>query len=168
MNRKPSTPAPPTRTGVQNWPAAALWAEGGARLAPHATPYTPQRLIPSQDIVRHTRVSRSLRPGASGTQKLLRAYGDALVCVRQRVSADGMTRMTTVELLVDVAPVRAKIKDRDIVGVQVKATEYTLRSQVRGAGGVWDADHRLWRLSYKAARALGLTARIVPLQIVQP
>jgi hypothetical protein len=166
MIRKFSTPALPTQTGVPTWPDAVPWTEGGARLAPHATPYTPQRLIPSQDIVRDTRVSRSARPGAPGTQKLMRVYGDALVCVRQRVSADGLMRMTTVELLVDVAPVRARIKDRDIVGVRVKATEYTLRSQVRGAGGVWDADHRLWRLSYKAARALGLISRVTPLQPV--
>lgn len=164
MNRKPPSTHQPRTAHLQNAPAETAGTAHlavGAVLGTHTTAYTPQRLLPAEEVVRTTRVTRSLRPGAPGTLKILRVYGDALVCVRQRVSADGATRMTTVELLVEVAPAQPKIKDRDIVGIRVDASEYPLRLQVRNAGGRWDARSRLWHLSYKAARGLGLTDRVV-------
>ncbi|MDY6921765.1 MAG: hypothetical protein SV765_16320 [Pseudomonadota bacterium] len=51
-------------------------------------------------------VTKTLRPGDSGTKRLKQRYGDRLVCVRYRKDAGRQRRYTTVELIVDEAPVR--------------------------------------------------------------
>jgi hypothetical protein len=109
-----------------------------------------------------TRVTRSLRPGQAGTLKLGRRYGDALICVRYREDALGATRYTTVELVVDEAPVQRRLSGRTIVHVRIEVGELTLRTQAKAMGAKWDARGQLWRMSLRAARALGLTSRIRP------
>jgi hypothetical protein len=44
-------------------------------------------------------ITKKLAPGSNGTKRLLEKYGTALVCVRYR--ANGGTRFTTVEIVVD-------------------------------------------------------------------
>lgn len=46
-------------------------------------------------------VAKTIKPGHRGAVKLSRLYGEKLVCVRYRENADGTTRSTTVELIVD-------------------------------------------------------------------
>ncbi len=46
-------------------------------------------------------VIKKLSPGAPGTKKLIRLFGDTLVCVRYRVNRQTNTRYTTVELIVE-------------------------------------------------------------------
>jgi hypothetical protein len=45
-----------------------------------------------------------LCPGQNGTKKLVKQYGEKLVCVRYRYDAARKKRYKTVELIVDEAP----------------------------------------------------------------
>ena len=85
------------------------------------------------------------------------------MCVRYRRNANGSHRYTTVELVVDGVAVDArngKAAER-IVGVRVGFSETQLRQQVRDSGVKWDAPARLWRMSLRAAKQLGLLDRVV-------
>ena len=46
-------------------------------------------------------VRQKLSPGQRGTKKLLKTYGDQLVCVRYRCDAQRKKRFKTVELVID-------------------------------------------------------------------
>ena len=106
------------------------------------------------------RVAKTLRPPQPGTLKLLRRYGDALLCVRYRHDAAGKRRYTTVELIVDEAPIQRRIDDRTIVAVRIAWVEATLAERAKKLGARWDQPSRLWQMSMRSARALGLTERI--------
>lgn len=54
---------------------------------------------------RGTHVVKTLWPPQAGTIKLSRRYGPALLCVRYRHDETGLRRYTTIELIVDEAPV---------------------------------------------------------------
>jgi hypothetical protein len=112
----------------------------------------------------------TLRPGQRGTKKLVRRFGERLICVRYRYDASQRKRFTTVELIVDEAPwnpvgrsdavfVTAEIPKP--VAVRIDYREDALRQQVKAAGGRWDADKRVWKLPLGQVRALGLGDRIV-------
>ena len=102
-------------------------------------------------------VIKKLSAGAAGTQRLLARFGAALVCVRYREDAARNRRYTTVELVVDERP--GKLSSSLVrIGYQ----ETFLRQQVKAAGGVWDAQRKLWSLPKTAIRRLGLKDRVVP------
>jgi len=105
------------------------------------------------------RVAKKLSPVQPGALKLARKYGDSLVCVRYRLDADGTSRYTTVELIVDRVEVRRR-PDR-IVGVRIGYEEGSLQSAVKASGAKWDRPAKLWRLPYRVAVGLGLGERIV-------
>jgi len=105
------------------------------------------------------RVAKKLLPGQPGTLKLERKFGDALLCVRYRVDPQTRQRVTTVELIVDQAPLTPR-PDRT-VGVRVNYRETELRQQMRDIGATWDSQARLWRMPFRAASRLGLHRRIV-------
>ena len=106
------------------------------------------------------RVVKTLRPQQPGTLKLLRRYGEALICVRYRHDASGKRRYTTVELIVDEAPVQRRISERTIVAVRIAWGEATLATRAKKLGARWDQPSRLWKMSMRTARALGVTDRI--------
>ncbi len=77
-------------------------------------------------------VGTTLSPGQNGTKRLLRQYGDQLVCVRYRYDKLSGKRLKTVELIVDeqdwvpgvnIAPDR-------LVSIRVEFGESELREQV--------------------------------------
>jgi hypothetical protein len=103
-----------------------------------------------------TTVLKRLPPGAGGTRRLQQRYGTELVCVRYRESADGSTRFTTVELVVERRPATPA---EDLV--RIEFSETGLRDKVKAAGGRWDPKLKLWRLPSTATRALRLKNRIV-------
>lgn len=105
------------------------------------------------------RVSKKLSPAQPGAIKLARRYGEQLVCVRHRVAPTGTVRITTVELVVDQAPIA--VKPEQIVGVRIEYREGLLRSAARAAGAVWDQKAGVWRMPMKVARRLQLRDRIV-------
>lgn len=104
------------------------------------------------------RVTRKLAVTNRGALKLAQRFGEALVCVRQRMDDRDRCRYTTVELLVDKTVVRRRA-DR-IVGVRIELNESVLRIAACAAGAIWDAHAGLWRLPRQAAAALELTDRI--------
>ena len=68
-----------------------------------------------------TRVVKKLSSQQGGALKLARRYGAALVCVRYRQDMQGLHRYTTVELVVDEAPVASKRADATIVDDPITA-----------------------------------------------
>lgn len=105
------------------------------------------------------RVIKTLAPGDRGAVELARHYGDALVCVRHRTDAKGKIRHTTVELVVQRTPIRAR--SAKMVFIQVEPHERSLHSVLKAAGGLWDGKQRLWRLPSRIASILNLRNRIV-------
>src|ERR1700704_5332799 len=80
----------------------------------------------------------TLRPGMSGTKKLLARYGERLVCVRYRYDRATGKRVKTAELIVeDVAWAgrarKPRRNDRDLVGVRIGWKESELRAAVKRA-----------------------------------
>jgi hypothetical protein len=110
----------------------------------------------------HCPVTKTLWPGQAGTVKLGRQWGHTLVCVRYRRDATGTTRYTTVELLIDTAPIQKRRSDRTIVGVKIAPHDMALRTHAMAMGAKWNRRARLWTMSFKVARTLGLTAQIHP------
>jgi hypothetical protein len=105
------------------------------------------------------RVAKKLLPGQPGTVKLARRHGDALVCVRYRVDTANRERYTTVELIVDRAPIGARTDC--IVAVRVRYEEEALQRQIKQHGARWDPKAKLWRMPQSVASRLGLRGRIV-------
>lgn len=52
----------------------------------------------------------TLKPGQRGTKKLVKEFGDKLVCVRYRYDAENNVRYKTVELIVDTTSWQPRIK----------------------------------------------------------
>lgn len=105
------------------------------------------------------KVVKKLLPGQPGTVKLLRQHGAALVCVRYRMDESGRRRCTTIELMVEQAPTARR--NDPTVAVRVRYEETALRAKVLEHGAQWDRTAKLWRMSRRAALALGLKERIV-------
>jgi hypothetical protein len=100
-------------------------------------------------------VIKKLAPSAAGAKRLTERYGDTLVCVRYRDDVATGMRLTTVELVVDARPLPAP------AGVRIAYGEVDLRNRVKAAGGVWDAEQKLWRLPKSTIRKLKLEKRTV-------
>lgn len=109
------------------------------------------------DALLRSSTTKRLKPGNPGTRRLLQRYGADLLCVRYRVDHVTGKRFTTVELVVDERDGPAAAT----VWLRVGYGETELRRQIKEAGGVWDADRKLWRISGHIARALKLQKRIV-------
>ncbi len=110
------------------------------------------------------RVRLNLKPGQLGTKSLLAKYGKSLVCVRYRYDEQTKQRVKTVELIVDRVEWRpeAGFSDGDaVVELRVGRQEYGVQQQVKAAGGKWDPEARVWRLSRERVERLGLESRIV-------
>lgn len=114
--------------------------------------------VPAVDeaLLRSTTAKR-LKPGLPGTKRLQEYYGNKLLCVRYRIDPDTGRRFTTVELVVeerDGPPAKE-------VWVRVGYGETNLRQRIKEAGGIWDGNRKLWRVSGSTAKTLGLLKRIV-------
>lgn len=105
------------------------------------------------------RVIKKLSATSRGSLKLARQFGQTLVCVRHRVDAKGECRYTTVELLVEWAPIVPRVET--MVSVRVGQNERSLQQLVKAAGAKWDATTRLWRMPRRLAGILRLAQRIV-------
>jgi hypothetical protein len=109
------------------------------------------------------RTRLKLNPGKAGTKKLMRMYGDRLVCVRYRYDTEQKKRFKTVELVIDEIdwqPKARRIKNDAIVRVQVAIGEKQLQQRVRRAGGRWNAKVKLWELRYDRVVELGIEGRM--------
>lgn len=104
------------------------------------------------------RVVKKLSVASRGAIRLARQFGDALVCVRHRVDAKGKYRYTTVELLVERAPITPRVEA--MVGVKIGPSERSLQQLVRAAGATWDYKSKLWRMPKRVAGILRLSSRV--------
>ena len=100
----------------------------------------------------------TLKPGQKGTKALQAEYGDRLVCVRYKYDASRRKRYKTVELVVEA---RDWMPNGSKVWVKVAWGEAAIGRAIRNAGGVWNQDKKLWKLTFKEAVALGLADRVV-------
>ena len=58
------------------------------------------------------KVKRILHPGQPGTKKLVKRYGDNMLCVRYRYDEDKMMKYKTIELIIDEKPMPKKTKKK--------------------------------------------------------
>jgi hypothetical protein len=93
-----------------------------------------------------------------GAIKLTRKYGDALLCVRYRLSPDGTERITTIEL--ELERVTVQRKANPVVAVKIYPSEIKLIAMAKAKGARFNGKTRLWRMHKNDAQALGLSARI--------
>lgn len=109
------------------------------------------------------RVIKKLAPEANGAKNLSAQYGASLVCVRHRLDDTGTQRITTVELVVAVQPIRRR--PGPTVDVRVLPKERALQAKLKQAGARWHETEAVWSLRRSTAIALGLNDRIVPRQL---
>jgi hypothetical protein len=109
------------------------------------------------------RVIKTLAPTDRGALEFARKYGNALVCVRHRTDAKGKIRHTTVELVIQRAPIRPR--SVKLVYLKVEPHERTLNDVIKAAGGRWDGTNRLWRLPSRVASILNLRDRVVAMYL---
>lgn len=114
-----------------------------------------------ESVYAATHVVKRLSASQPGALKLARRFGDALVCVRHRHDPLGRYRYTTVELVVDEAPVARQSKLDAMVMVRLAFDEDELRQLVRAHGALWHAKRRVWCMPRSTAKGLRLLAHIV-------
>lgn len=77
--------------------------------------------------------------------------------------------LTTLEIVVDERPKLAKdcqqqgylaARAKSLVALRIGFHEKSLQSQLKSAGGRWNAKHKLWITTYENAISLGLKTRI--------
>ena len=109
-------------------------------------------------------IRSTVHPGQRGAKKLLRQYGDRLVCVRYRYDEQRQKRLKTVELIVEEEawmPLAASRPADALVPIRIALSEGTLRQQVKQAGGRWDPQRQVWEVRYTQAVALDVVDRII-------
>lgn len=114
-----------------------------------------------QSAYADTHVAKRFSATQAGALKLARRFGDALVCVRYRHNPEGSYRYTTVELVVDEAPVARRADPDATVMVHVAFGDTKLQKLARTHGARWDDRKRLWAMPRRAAKKLGLLECIV-------
>jgi hypothetical protein len=107
----------------------------------------------------------TLRPGQSGTKKLLERYGERLVRVRYLYDEASGRRLKTVELVVESVPWRPRARklrrrDDEIVAVRIAWEESELRERAKRLGALWRPAHKVWEMTWGNAKRLGLSQRV--------
>jgi hypothetical protein len=107
----------------------------------------------------------TLRPGQSGTKKLVARYGERLVRVRYLYDAQAGRRLKTVELIVEAVPWRPRQRhprrrDDEIVAVPIAFQETELRERAKRLGAVWRQAQKLWEITWGDAKRLGIADRV--------
>jgi len=116
-------------------------------------------LPPGDEPWSDTKVLKTMWPPQPGTKRLRAEFGARLVCVRYRRDLTSGHRYTTVEILVDHAPVRRPDDDHRRVEVRVHPRDEATRQRIKDCGGRWNGLTGKWQLTRKAALMLGLTPR---------
>ena len=107
----------------------------------------------------------TLRPGQSGTKKLLARYGERLVRVRYLYDAASGRRFKIVELIIESVPWQPRARtprrrDDEIVAVRIAFHETDLRQRAKRLGAVWRPAQELWELTWLDAKRLGISDRV--------
>lgn len=107
------------------------------------------------------RVAKTYTPDQNGAKRFARRHGANLVCVRHRLSEDGLTRHTTVELLVESTPVMPR--QRSTIALRIPDSTRSMRSMLLACGAKWDVKHRVWLLPHMVAKGLRLLKYRAPM-----
>ena len=110
------------------------------------------------------RIGRRLEAGKPGTKKLLEEYGDRLICVRYRYDPEKKIKYKTIEIILDKGfwdPEALEVKRNRKVEIRINYNEVELRKKIKAAGGIWNREKKVWELSYKSVKELGLKDRVV-------
>ena len=107
----------------------------------------------------------TLRPGQSGTKKLVERFGERLVRVRYLYDEKSGRRLKTVELIVESVAWRPRARnprrrDEEIVAVRIAFHEADLRERAKRLGAVWRPAQKLWELTWLDAKRLGISDRV--------
>jgi len=109
---------------------------------------------------RYPYVTKTLRPEQPGTLKLVRRYGDALLCVRYRDDPVRHRRCTTIELVIDERPAPAVRKGSTrLVELLVPLRDRALLKRALAQGAKWIASRQRWVAPLHVARNLKLDYR---------
>ena len=108
----------------------------------------------------------TLRPGQPGTRKLLEKFGERLLRVRYVYDSASGRRLKTVELVIEAVPWIPKSRsprrqDDDVVYVRIAYHETELRERAKRLGAIWRAPQKLWEITYRDSKRLGIAGRIV-------
>ena len=108
----------------------------------------------------------TLRPGAPGTRKLVEKYGERLLRVRYVYDAEGRRRLKTVELIIEAVTWEPKARrprrsDDDVVYVRIAYDETDLRDRAKRLGAIWRKEQKLWEITFRDSKRLGIADRIV-------
>ena len=101
-----------------------------------------------------------MKPGDPGTRRQSERWGSDLLYVRYRYDEARGERMTTVEIVVDRGVRTPRVDPGRMVGVRLRYEETELRGRVRAAGGQWDAQRKLWWITWINALRIGVAERI--------
>ena len=107
----------------------------------------------------------TLRPGQSGTKKLVERFGERLIRVRYLYDERTGRRLKTVELVLESVPWRpraraARRRDDDIVIVRIAWHETDLRDRAKRLGAVWRPAQKVWEIKWGDAKRLGIADRV--------
>lgn len=132
-------------------------------MSPSPSATAPHRPTPAQGprAAGDSIVVKRLAAGRPGTKRHLERFGAALVCVRYRQDAATGDRLTTVELIIDQRPAKAKANAGTVL-IRIGYGETLLRKQAKAAGGKWIAARKLWQVPKTLVRRLKLAKRVVP------
>ncbi|MET0333157.1 MAG: hypothetical protein ABW190_02720 [Rhizobacter sp.] len=122
---------------------------------------SPKKNEMSPPAWERTRVLKKMAPYRPGTQKLSSRFGHALVCVRHREDAQGLTRYITVELVIQQSPIQRRKPEHELLLVRLDPGRPHQATQVIAAGGEWDPQLQAWRLTRRATRQLQLLDRVI-------
>lgn len=115
-------------------------------------------------MLRDMKAYAHLKPGQSGTRRLVEQYGEKLLCVRYRFDEERGVKLKTVEIIVDEKPLRTpRFKDEDLVPVHVAYGEAELRRQLRAMRARWDSERKLWYVRFGLIRGTVLEDRLAEL-----
>lgn len=113
---------------------------------------------------------KTIKPGAKGTKRFLREWGDSLVAVRYREDLQRQKIFTTIEIIVDE---REKLPQRvyrhqvlankrnAVVAVSVLYQEVELRQRLKERGARWSQQLKLWLVKYDHVVTLGIKDWVV-------
>ena len=104
--------------------------------------------------LRGLRVAKTYAPDQNGAKRFALRHGENLVCVRHRMSEDGLTRYTTVELLAESTPVATR--QRSLIALRIPDSTKSMRSLLLACGARWDAKNKLWLIPHMVAKGLRL------------
>ena len=110
------------------------------------------------------KIEKVLKPGQSGTTKLVEKYGKDLVCIRYRVDKAGERRLKTAEIIVNEKPVKKKrkrIPANKLMHLKINYNDIYLRRIVKSAGGRWNSVNKVWELSYDKVIDLELEKNVL-------